>query len=57
MDAGAADRFLTLDRMEYPEAVELGREWHAAGRLQDAVNRSIPIAEIVDEIGAALGKG
>jgi tRNA(Arg) A34 adenosine deaminase TadA len=54
MDAGRAERFLGLEREEYPLAVELGRRWHASGKLQDAARRQIPFAAVVDEIVAAL---
>jgi len=52
MDAGRAERILGRESEEYPRAVELGRRWHASGRLEDMAKHRVPIAAIVDEIAA-----
>lgn len=56
MDAARAERFLDREGGDYPQAVELGRRWHASGRLAEAARRRVPIAAVVDEIAAELDR-
>lgn len=49
-----AIRFLEPDARENPRAVALGWKWFAEGKLQDAARRGVPLAAIVDDMGAAL---
>ena len=56
MDAGKAERILSLEGADFPRAVELGRRWRASGKLEDAARRRAPVSEIVDEIAAELDR-
>ena len=54
MDPDRAARILSRECEDYPRAVELGRKWHASGRLRDAARRGLPFAAVADEIAAEL---
>jgi tRNA(Arg) A34 adenosine deaminase TadA/ribosomal protein S18 acetylase RimI-like enzyme len=56
LDPVKAGRILSRDQEEYPRAVELGRQWHASGRLRDAARRGLSFAAVVDEMAEALDR-
>lgn len=56
LDAGKAERILSRECEDYPRAVELGRRWHASGRLRDAARRKVPVSAVVDGIAAELDR-
>jgi len=56
LDPAKAERILGREGVEYPRAVELGRQWHASGKLRDAAERGVTFAAIWDEIAEALDR-
>lgn len=54
MEPDRAEEFLSRYQAEYPRAVELGRRWHAAGKLRDMAGRQVPVTAVMEEIAEAL---